>query len=213
MGRISQGVYGGLSGKTGNLIGGSWKGITYLRIKPSSVANPRTEGQLAQRLRFTTALQFLQPLRDFVDIGYKQYAVKMSGFNKAMSTVLKEAIIGVYPAYEIEYDSALLSRGSLPPAINVNASSSAPGEVTVTWDDNSLNGTASPTDKSMIALYNPLQNEAVTLFDGATRDFGEQALTVPNNYSGNQLEAYISFQSADGSSVSNSLYIGSVVVA
>ena len=48
MGKIAQGILGGLSGKVGNVIGGSWKGIDYIRIKPSSVANPRTVGQVNQ---------------------------------------------------------------------------------------------------------------------------------------------------------------------
>lgn len=37
MGKISQGILGGLSDKVGKAIGGNWKGIDYLRIKPSSV--------------------------------------------------------------------------------------------------------------------------------------------------------------------------------
>ena len=32
MGKIAQGILGGLSGKVGNIIGGSWKGIDYIRI-------------------------------------------------------------------------------------------------------------------------------------------------------------------------------------
>ena len=42
MGKINQGILGGVSGQVGNVIGGTWKGIDYLRIKPSSVANPKT---------------------------------------------------------------------------------------------------------------------------------------------------------------------------
>ena len=38
---ISQGILGGISGKIGNVVGGSWKGIDYLRIMPASVANPK----------------------------------------------------------------------------------------------------------------------------------------------------------------------------
>ena len=41
MGKINQGILGGVSGQVGNVIGGTWKGIDYLRIKPSSVANPK----------------------------------------------------------------------------------------------------------------------------------------------------------------------------
>ena len=30
MGKISQGVLGGFSGKVGNVVGGTWKGIGYM---------------------------------------------------------------------------------------------------------------------------------------------------------------------------------------
>jgi len=40
MGKINQGILGGFSGKVGNVIGGNWKGIDYMRVKPASVANP-----------------------------------------------------------------------------------------------------------------------------------------------------------------------------
>ena len=49
MGKISQGILGGVSGKVGNVVGGSWKGIDYLKIMPASVANPQTPAQMDQR--------------------------------------------------------------------------------------------------------------------------------------------------------------------
>ena len=57
MGKISQGVLGGFSGKVGNVIGASWKGIDYMRIMPANVANPRTQGQIDQRSKFVTVLR------------------------------------------------------------------------------------------------------------------------------------------------------------
>ena len=36
MGKIAQGILGGLSGKVGNVIGGSWKGIDYKRGESSN---------------------------------------------------------------------------------------------------------------------------------------------------------------------------------
>ena len=85
MGKINQGILGGVSGQIGNVIGGTWKGIDYLRIKPSSVANPRTEGQVDQRSKFLTVLRFLQPMTDFLRVGFKLYANKKTQFNAAMS--------------------------------------------------------------------------------------------------------------------------------
>ena len=72
MGKIKQGILGGLSGKVGNVIGANWKGIDYLRIKPSSVANPRTPGQVDQRSKFSTVLRFLQPMTDFLKVTFRQ---------------------------------------------------------------------------------------------------------------------------------------------
>jgi len=92
MAKISKGILGGLSGKVGNVIGGSWKGIDYLRIKPNRVANPRTEGQVNQRNKFTASLEYLQPNREFVNVGYKNFANKKTAFNAAMSFVLNNGV-------------------------------------------------------------------------------------------------------------------------
>ncbi len=63
MGTISQGILGGVSGKVGNVVGGNWKGIDYLRIMPASVANPQTEAQMDQRSKFVTVLNFFNRLK------------------------------------------------------------------------------------------------------------------------------------------------------
>jgi hypothetical protein len=213
MGKINQGILGGVSGKVGNVIGGSWKGIDYLRIMPSSVANPRTEAQLDQRSKFVNVLNFLQPLKEFVRVGYKKYAIKMSQFNSAMSYNLKNAIAGSYPNYTIDFTKALLSRGGLAPAINGSATSTVPASLLVEWDNNSNEANASTTDKSMLLVYNPAKKEAVTILDGANRVTGVQEISVPNSFSGDSVQAFIGFIKNDGSEVSNSKYLGEVVVA
>ncbi len=129
MGKISQGILGGFSGKVGNVIGGNWKGIDYMRVKPANVANPKTEGQVDQRSKFSTVLQFLQPLQGFLKVGFHAYAVKMTEFNSAMSYNVKNAIIGEYPYYAIDFESVLVSRGALTGALNPEAISPGVGQV------------------------------------------------------------------------------------
>lgn len=213
MGKISQGILGGFSGKVGNVIGGNWKGIDYMRVRPASVANPQTDGQVDQRSKFSTVLQFLQPLKGFIKIGFRNYAVKMTEFNSAMSYNVQNAVIGVYPDFIIDFDSALLSRGGLTAALNPTVSSPAAGQVEFNWVDNSIDGNARPTDLAMVLAYNPTRNEAVFINNGAARSAGTQTLTVPNQYSGDTVHTFIAFISADGKDVSNSRYVGSVVVA
>ena len=161
MGKISQGILGGFSGKVGNVIGGNWKGIDYMRVKPASVANPQTAGQVDQRTKFSTVLGFLQPLRGFLKVGFRNYAVKMTEFNSAMSYNVQNAIIGDYPDFIIDFEAALISRGGLTAALNPTAGSDLAGSVQFNWVDNSVDGNARPTDRAMVLVYNPTRNEAV----------------------------------------------------
>ena len=213
MGKISQGILGGLSGKVGNVIGGSWKGINYLRIKPASVANPRTEGQVNQRNKFTITLEYLQATKDFIKIGYKSFAVKKTEFNAAMSYVLNNAVGGAAPNFTIDYSLALLSRGSLSSVFNGSTDLTTPGAVTFDWDDNSTEGNASTTDKAMVLVYNPDKKESVSVLDGANRTVGSQTVVIPNTYAGDTVQLFMAFVSADGKTVSNSVYLGSGTAA
>lgn len=176
MGKINQGILGGVSGQVGNVIGGTWKGIDYLRIKPSSVANPKTPDQVDQRTKFVTVLRFLQPITEFLRTGFKKYASGMTQFNSAMSYNLNNAVTGTYPNYSIDYPNALVSRGNL-----------AGGE----------NGAAASTNTTA----------------GAARSATAETLTVPSNFTGDDVEVFLGFISADGTKVSNSSYLGSVTVA
>ena len=209
MGKISQGILGGLSGKVGNVIGGNWKGIDYLRIKPSSVANPRTEGQVNQRNKFTITLEYLQANIGFIKIGYKAFAVKKTEFNAAMSYVLNNAVGGLAPNFTIDYNNALLSRGSLSGVLNGATDLTNAGQVDFSWDDNSAEGNANATDRSMVLVYNPSKKESMYILDGADRTVGAQSVVIPNTYAGDTVELFMAFVSEDGSQVSNSIYLGS----
>lgn len=213
MGKINQGILGGVSGQVGNVIGGTWKGIDYLRIKPSSVANPKTEGQVDQRSKFSTVLRFLQPMTDFLRTGFKLYAHKMTQFNAAMSYNLFNGITGTYPNYTIDYANALVSRGNLKVAADGAVTSTTPETVDITWTDNSGSGSALATDKALIALLNPVRGEAVYTTAGPERSIGTATIPVPSEYTGEDLEAFLGFVSEDGTKVANSVYLGSVTVA
>ena len=209
MGKIAQGILGGLSGKVGNVVGGNWKGIDYIRIKPSSVANPRTEGQVNQRNKFTITLEYLQANKDFVKIGYKSFATKKTEFNAAMSYVLNNAVDGIAPNFTIDYSLALLSRGNLSGVLNGSTDLATAGQVSFSWDDNSAEGNANTTDKAMVLVYNPSKKESISILDGAVRTAGSQVVNIPSTYAGDTVELFMAFVSADGNVVSNSVYLGS----
>ena len=212
MGVIKKGILGGVSGKVGTVIGGSWKGIDYLRSIPASVANPKTQKQQMQRSKFLLVLNFLKPLTGFVSVGFRQYANQQTGFNVAMSYNVKNAVSGTYPNYTMNYPNAQLSRGQLTgvstPAVVSTVSKTLP----ITWQDNSTIGNAKTTDLASFVIYFPTLNEAFYVFNTMPRNVGIIDLVLPAKYSTKQAQCYMTFQSADGQEIANSTYIGSVTV-
>ena len=62
MGKIKQGILGGFNGTVGTVVGGSWKGIAYMRGKAQSIKNPKTSAQMAQRAFFTEIMSLANQL-------------------------------------------------------------------------------------------------------------------------------------------------------
>lgn len=212
MGTIKKGILGGFSGKVGTVIGGSWKGISYMRSIPQSVKNPRTVGQVSQRTKFALAVSMLKPMTGFIRTSWKLYAHQQSAFNAAMSYTLAHAITGTYPDYEIDPSKGLASRGSLTPATNA-AAVVENGNLVFTWDDNSGVNSAKQTDKALIAILNHVKGEAVTDSAGAERTLGTQTIALPDNWKGDDVLVYLGFISEDGKEIANSVYLGAIEIA
>ena len=82
MGIIWQGILGGVSGRVGNVIGSSWKGIPVLKSRPLSVANPRTTQQVHYRDRLTKLVAIASPINSSIIIPlWNRFASRMSGYN------------------------------------------------------------------------------------------------------------------------------------
>ena len=64
MGKIKQGILGGFKGTVGTVIGSSWNGIAYMKGKPQSVRNPRTDAQVQQREFFKEVQALVSQLSD-----------------------------------------------------------------------------------------------------------------------------------------------------
>lgn len=220
MGTIKKGILGGVSGKVGNVVGGNWKGIDYLRMLPAGVTNPNTELQSTQRLKFSAVLRFLQPLTEVIRIGFKPLAVKMSAFNAAFSYNYNNALTGSYPSFSIDYPKALISRGNLMGALNPACGSTEPAKVSVTWENNSGNGMAADTDSAIVVIFNPEYNEAVYLLNAGLRSDCSMEIQLPSNYSGINVHCYLSFVAMTAmlsgqsrNAVATSSYVGSISVA
>lgn len=212
MGIINKGILGPVSGTVGTVVGGSWKGISYIRSQSTSRRTSFTVKQLEQQARFSLIMKFLQSMTPLLTVSFRNYAVEMSGFNNAMRYNLLNAIAGAYPAYEIDYNLALVSRGDLPNGASPAASSTAAGTVAFQWTDNSGVGKAQPTDASILVVYCPGRNQCIYTTAGAARSTGSDTLAVPA-FSGLEVQTFLGFLSADSRNIASSVYTGQLTVA
>ena len=212
MGTIKQGILGGFSGKVGNIVGASWRGIDYIRSMPASVHNPRTEAQMTQRNRFSLVAKMLKAFIPIIRVGFaSSVGTGKSAFSVAMSYNVRNAVIGLYPDFEINFPLVKLTSGELYGAGNASATSSG-GSLDFVWDSDLLNNAAA-TDKVILMAYNHMLNESAYDVDAATRADGSGSLAVPPTWDGEQVDTYLALYSADGKLISNSVHTGRVEVS
>ena len=213
MAKINKGILGGFSGKVGNVIGGSWKGIDYMRSKPNKVKDPKTEAQLAQRQKFAMVGTFLRKIQPLIRLGFKTNTKRMSSINSAMSYNLKNAISGDYPNLQLDFPSVLIARGDLIPAQHAEATSSEIQKVSLSWTDNSGTGSAKADDKMLALVYHPATESAVySVGNDAERQDESFTFDLPESFGGDTVETYLAFVSADEKEASDSQYLGSISI-
>ncbi|MEO6963329.1 MAG: DUF6266 family protein [Puia sp.] len=211
MGTIKQGILGGFSGKVGTVIGSSWKGIQVMRGRSTGRKGTPSDLQLQQQAKFALMIKFLQPLSALLNQTYDKFAVGMSGFNKAFSYNVLNAISGVFPAFTVNFPMVLLGRGDLPNATAPAAISAVAGKLTFNWTDNSGIGKALATDQVVAAAFCEVLDHWIYDNNGAARNTGTFILDV-SMFSGKAVQTYLGFISANGKFVANTLFTGAVNV-
>ena len=213
MGKLINGINGPFSGKVGAVVGYVSRGKSIMRGLPNiSKSRKPSPLQAQQHVKFSLMNKFLGPIIPFLNITNKTDNPDLSGYNKAFSYNVKNAISGSYPDLVINYEMALLTRGDLPNVKQSSAESTPIGKITFSWTDNSGSGQARSNDKGFVAIHCPeMMNSWVYGLDLAERSTGSFLFDVAI-FSGHLVHTYMGFLSANGNEVSDSLYVGSVQV-
>jgi hypothetical protein len=211
MGRVKKGILGGFSGKVGTVVGGKWRGKEFMRSLPTRSKNSKKSMLLLQaQAKFALATQFAQGMKDLLDLGFSKYAKGKTGLNSAVAFILKNAITGTYPDYQIVYDQLLVSRGSLLNAFDGKAAAGAQETIQFTWTNNAGPANAKATDQVLLAAYCPAFKCSVYKI-GAARNAGTDTLFMPG-FSGQLVHTWMSFISADQSDIASSVYRGEITI-
>jgi hypothetical protein len=210
---IPNGITGPFIGRVGSVVGYVSRGKAIMRSRPNfSKSRKFSIPQQQQHAKFSLMNKYLGPIIPFLNATKKTGEVDLTGYNKAFSYNVKNAIAGSYPNLTIAYNMVLLSRGDLP---NVQTPSIRPvsgGQIQVSWPDNSGTGMARRDDKLFVAVFcENLNNHWITVFNLTDRSAGNCFVNA-SLFRGQQVHIYIGFLSAGGDDVSDSLYVGAAQV-
>ena len=210
MGRIKKGLMGGFSGKVGNIIGSKWKGIDYIRSLSDRRNKKSSEKQIIQRAKFAYAMGFIQPLFPVINIGYRNRDEKQVPQNAAMAQVMKQVVEGEYPAFQINYANFTIAKGSLPVAER-EAVAIVADEIEFTWNDSDYKINNFGDNYALMLAIGEGLYPSYSFTEFTRRNKGG-VLPLPYGPTGTVVHCYLAFYHETTSGVSNSKYIGSVVI-
>ena len=221
MATIKKGILGGVSGKVGNVVGGSLNGVHYLRSLPSRVRQANSIAQLAQRSRFRTMVQFLKPLKELIGLGFRAEAGKMNAFNAAVSYNLREAVAGdAETGFGVDHAKVLLTQGSRPGLTELIMESQEKAVIALQWADNSGMRGAEADDILFLAVYHENSGHALVELNLALRSSSAAQLQLPIEWSGSDVHVYAGFLARSvmlgvvkSNLISRSQYAGSLTLA
>ena len=211
MATIQKGILGGFSGKVGTVVGANWRGQDVIRSVPKKSKRIPTELQQEQRLKFRLSSKFLAPIAPLTRNWFGQPAGVKSRRNLALSYHIKEAITGVFPDYVMNYVKVIIAKGELPGPQETTVAPAAGALLEFAWEDNSEAGLASPDDLFLAVVY----NEGRNLFEfrhTALRSAMAFSLALPTSWTGETIQCWCGFVSADGKKQANSIFMGAVVL-
>lgn len=136
----------------------------------------------------------------------------MTAFNNAVSYNLENAVKGVFPAFEIDYPKVLVCQGDLPGALNAAAVAGLAGKVDFSWDNNAWDYGADISDLVVLVVYDPLLKKSASIIGTATHADGTQTMTLPDIFSGDQVQCYMGFTNENQSEFSNGEFVAEVSV-
>ncbi|MXV49462.1 hypothetical protein GS399_00640 [Pedobacter sp. HMF7647] len=212
MGKLPNGILGGISGKVGTVVGYVMNGKAYVRSAPRKSEQKPSAAQLAMRQRFALAQNWLKPLTPFVRIGCKNYGSSGRGFIAAKSYLMHYALTGTHPEVSVDPAMVMVAWGKLPQATGASVSLDASGNLSFQWDANEYRGTNFQNDHVMLLAYIPEAKLAAFDLCGARRSKGGDTLKLDAGFSGKEADVYMAFITEEREELSNSQYLGRITV-
>ena len=210
---IRQGIHGGFSGKVAKVVGLQLNGQDVMRGLPRERTSEPTEAEMLNREKFKASQLWLQPIIDFLRIGFQDHAPTFQGFVAAKSYNSKHALkTDDGKNFYIDPNLALVSFGTLEPAKTAAVDVSVPGQIKINWDKSGRYGY---NDNAMVlayGIYDQTYDDHVVYHTAIARRQHGTGILDMTEYAGKKFHVYLAFVTEDRKNRSNSQYLGEIEV-
>lgn len=183
MGILKNGLFGPISGKVGNTVGSSWRGIHYVRSLSKKTKKEPSAKQLAARARFAAVNRFLLPFKDVIERGYSNQDVRRAtAFNLAVKDNYA-ALTGTDEHPGPDYSKLVLSKDKkmVCRPLGYKIAAGTRGHVQISWNGIDLFGLHA-NDKATVVISCPEKEEVIVCMDQFSRGDGLADLEIPSGW-------------------------------
>ncbi|SHJ88764.1 DUF6266 family protein [Epilithonimonas mollis] len=214
MGKVTDSILGGTTGRTGRVVIANVFGTEISRIRPKKNDKPATPKQALVKERMRLAALFISSYKAFASQYFGERSGLRSRYNQAMTNIMNAYHID-FTTFSIDRanEEIIFSKGDLPEVTLSSLISTTASTFTVTWEDNSDGTDALATDEVYILYCAEDENRPKLLRHIATRTDGATTVTLLNKYTGKTIHVWLCLVKADGTKVSISDYAGNVVIS
>lgn len=206
MGKMSNGILGQTTGKVGNVVGSTWKGINTVRVHQPNVLNPRTAGQVSARTSMSGVSKLGSVLLStIVTPLWNRFAKKASGYNdfcKANINLFVDGVLSGFSQFAISFGKMVAPILQSVDVTGVNC--------VISFGSVDNDAYALPTDEVYVVVLDNINGKV--LYAGKlasnrnTVEDSDITITLSSAPTG-ATHVYAAFRRVDGTIVSNTGYI------
>ena len=111
---------------------------------------------------------------------FPAYGSTGTGYNRATSAIMNQALVGSYPQLHLSYPKLLIAKGMLPGAEEASAVAADDGSICFRFTDNNNTGTASGADKIVLVVYAPVLQQALFSLHAGCAGMGQLFCRPPS---------------------------------
>ncbi|MGL4583975.1 MAG: DUF6266 family protein, partial [Flavobacterium sp.] len=206
-----QGILGPVNGKVGTVVGVTWRGVNYIRSKPSKSRKKPTMKQMLQWDKMSLVSTFASKFKDFVNancLPVMKGKKWIAGKEQLISRLMTQGISLVNGEQHIKVEEALLSIGNLAPAVIKKINRLKTGKFKVQWENGLINALTLDTDKLTMMLYNETLDKFTAISDVGNRVDKYAHFSIPTEWDKGTVYFWSMWKAADGSVNSTSCFHG-----